>query len=75
MYLPIGNEPGAPPPDNALDEETINPQKPDLTCTPDSTAMRTCKQVVSVEHTGGKAYGNATGFYNKHHQYSEQWNS
>jgi len=23
---------------------------------------------------GGKAYGKATGFYNKHHKYSEQWN-
>jgi hypothetical protein len=27
-----------------------------------------------VENTGGKAYGKATGLYNKHQKYSEQWN-
>jgi hypothetical protein len=28
-----------------------------------------------VENEGGKAYGKATGLYNKHHKYSEQGNS
>jgi hypothetical protein len=28
-----------------------------------------------VENVGGKAYGKATGLYNKHRKYSEQWNS
>jgi len=32
---PIGNVPGAPPPGDTPDEETIDPQKPDLTCTHD----------------------------------------
>jgi hypothetical protein len=27
-----------------------------------------------VENAGGKAYGKATGLYNKHRKYSEQWN-
>jgi hypothetical protein len=27
-----------------------------------------------VENVGGKAYGKATGLYNKHRKYSEQWN-
>jgi hypothetical protein len=27
-----------------------------------------------VEHAGGKANGKATGLYNKHRKYSEQWN-
>jgi hypothetical protein len=27
-----------------------------------------------VENAGGKAYGKATGLYNKHQKYSEQWN-
>jgi len=27
-----------------------------------------------VENAGGKAYGHATGSYNKHHKYSEQLN-
>jgi len=27
-----------------------------------------------VENAGGKAYGKATGLYNKHHKYSEEWN-
>jgi len=32
------------------------------------------RQVVGVENAGGRAYGKATGLYNKHHKYSEQWN-
>jgi len=32
------------------------------------------RQVVGVENEGGKAYGKATGLYNKHRKYSEQWN-
>jgi hypothetical protein len=29
---------------------------------------------VGLENVGGKAYGKATGLYNKHRKYSEQWN-
>jgi len=32
------------------------------------------RQVLGEENAGGKAYGNATGLYNKHRKYSEQWN-
>jgi len=72
IYLPIDNVPGARPPEDTPDEETIDPQKPHLTCTPDPTIMRAHRQVVGVENAGGKAYGKATGLYNKHRKYSEQ---
>jgi hypothetical protein len=68
------NVPGAPPPEDTPNEEPIDPQKPDLTCTPDPTRTRAHRQVVGVENAGGKVYGIATGLYNKHLKYSEQWN-
>jgi hypothetical protein len=52
----------------------IDLQKPDLTCTPDPTKMGADRQAVGVEKVGGKAYGKATGLYNKHRKYSEHWN-
>jgi len=65
---------GVPPPEDTPNEEPIDPQQPDLTCTPDPTKTKAHWQVVGVENTGGKAYANATGLYNKHRNYSEQWN-
>jgi len=65
---------GVPPPEDTPNEEPIDPQQPDLTCTPDPTKTMAHWQVVGVENAGGKAYGNATGLYNKHRNYSEQWN-
>jgi len=62
------------PPEDTPDEETIDLQNPDLTCTPDPTKMRAYRQVVGVENAGEKAYGKVTGLYNKHPKYSEQWN-
>jgi len=70
----IDNVPGAAPLEDTPDEKTIDPQKPDLTCTPDPTKTRAHRQEVGVENAGGKAYGKATGLYNKHRTYSEQWN-
>jgi len=70
----IDNILGAPPPEDTPDEEPIDPQKPDLTCTPDPTKTKAHTQVVGLENAGGKAYGKATGLYNKHRKYSEQWN-
>jgi len=72
--LTIANVPGAPPPEDTPDEETTDPQTPDLTCTPSPTKTKAHRQVVGVEHVGGKTYGKATGLYNKHHKYSAQWN-
>jgi len=72
--LTIDNMPGAPKPDDTPDEETIDPQKSDVTCTPDPTKTKAYRQVVGVENAKGKAYGKATGLYNKHRKYSEQWN-
>jgi len=70
----IDNVPGAPPPDDTPNTEPKDPQQPDLTCTPDPTKTKAHRQVVGVENAGGKAYGKATGLYNKHRKYSEQWN-
>jgi len=72
--LLLDNVPGAPPPKDTPNEEPIDPQQPDLTCTPDPTKTKVDRQVVGVENAGGKAYGKATGLYNKHRKYSEQWN-
>jgi len=38
--LLIDNVPGAPPPEDTPNEEPIDPQLPDLTCTPDSTKTK-----------------------------------
>ena len=74
IHLPIDNVPGALPPEDTPNEETIDPQKSDLTCTPDPTKTRAHRQVVGVENAGCKAYGNTTGLYNKLRMYSEQRN-
>ena len=72
--LLIDNVPGAPPPEDTPNEESIDPQQPELTCTPDPTKTKAHRQVVGVKNAGGKAYGNATGLYNKHRKFSAQWN-
>jgi len=68
------NVPGAPPPEDIPNEDRIDSEQPDLTCTPDPTKRKAHRQVVGLENAGGKAYGKATGLYNKHRKYSEQWN-
>jgi len=68
------NVPGAPPPEDTPNQEPIDPQQPDLPCTSDPTKRKAHRQVVGVEIVGGKAYGKATGLYNKHRKYSKQWN-
>jgi len=71
--LPIANIPGAPPLEDTPNKERIDSQQPDLTCTPDPTKTEAHRQVVEIDNAGRKAYGKATGFYNKHCKYSEQW--
>ena len=70
----IDNVPGAPPPEDTPNTDPIDPQQPDLTCTPDPTKTKAHRQVVGVDNAGGKVYGKATGLYNKYRKYSEQWN-
>jgi len=70
----IHNVPGAPPPEDTPNKEPIDSQQPDLTCTPDPTKTKAHRQVVGLGNVGGTAYGKATGLYNKHRKYSEQWN-
>jgi len=71
----LDNIPGAPPPpEDTPNEEHIDPQQLDLTCTADPTKAKAHRQVVGVENAGGKGYGKATGLYSKHRKYSEQWN-
>ena len=72
--LLLDNVPGAPPPEDTPNVEPIDPQHPDLTCTPDLTKTKAHRHVVAVENAGGNAYGKATGLFNKHRKYSEQWN-
>jgi hypothetical protein len=52
--LPLDNPPGVPPPEDTPNEESIYPQQPDLTCTPDPTKTKIHRQVVGVENEGGK---------------------
>jgi hypothetical protein len=72
--LLLDNVPGAPSSEDSPNEEPIDPQQPDITCSPDPTKTKAHRQVVGVEKAGGKGYGQATGLYNKHRKYSEQWN-
>jgi hypothetical protein len=74
IHLPIDNVPGALAPEDTPNREPIDPQKPDRTCTPDPTKTSAHRHVVGVENAVGKAYGKATGLYNQHRKYSEQWN-
>jgi len=72
--LPVDTILGAPPPQDTPNEEPIDPQQPDLTCTPDPTKTKVHRQVVGVENGREKVYGKATELYNKHRKYSEQCN-
>jgi len=73
--LLIDNIPGTPPPpDDTANKEPIDPQQPDLTCTPDPTKTKAHRQIVGVENVGRKAYCKATWLCNKHWNYSKQWN-
>ena len=70
----MDNVPGAPPPEDAPNEDSVDPQQPDLTCIPEPTKTKAHRQEVPLENAERTAYGKATGLYNKHHKYSEQWN-
>ena len=72
--LLIENVSGVPPPEDTPSKEPVDPQQPDLSCTPDPTKSKAHRQIVGVENAGGKVFGKATGLYNKHREYSEQWN-
>jgi len=72
--LLIDNVLGTLPLESTPHEKPIDPQQSNLTCTPDSTKTKACMQLLAVDNDGGKAYGKATGLYNKHCKYLEQWN-
>jgi hypothetical protein len=72
--LLIDNIPGAPPPEVILNEDSIDAEQPDVTCTPDPTKTKTKLKVFGTENAAGKAYGTAPGLSTKHRKYSEQWN-
>jgi hypothetical protein len=57
----IDNVPGAPPPEGAPNEEPINPQQPDLTCTPNQTKTKADTPEVGVEIVGRTVYGKEDG--------------
>ena len=58
--LLLDNLQGSPPPEDTPNEELIDPQQPDLTCTSDPTKTKAHRQVVGVENVGGKEYRKAT---------------
>jgi len=62
----MDNVPGALAPEDTPDKETIDPQNPNLTCTPDPTEEKAHRHVVGVENVKVIEYGKATGLYNKH---------
>ena len=70
--LLLDNVPGAPPPEDTPNEDPIDPQQPDLTCTPDPTKTKAHRQVVGVENAWTKPDGKATGLYYKYRRYSAQ---
>jgi len=72
--LPIVNVPGVWPPEDTPSEQPTDPQNPNLTCTPDPTKTKTHREVIGLENAEWKAYGKATGLYNKHHNYWQHWN-
>jgi hypothetical protein len=72
--LPIDNVLGALLHDATPNKEPIDPQQPNLTCTPDPTKTKAYRQVVGVENAWWTVYGKVSGWYNKHRKYSEQWN-
>jgi len=47
--------PGAPPPEDTPDEETVECQKPDLACTPDATKRYVHRQGITVRKVGGES--------------------
>jgi len=63
------------PPEDTPNEESMGQQKTDLTRTTNPVNLRAGMQEFGVDIAAGKAYGNATAVYNKHHKYSEQWNT
>jgi len=70
--ISIDNILGAPPPEDTPNNNTTDPRKFDLACTPAETKSKASKDEVAVEYAGGTAYGKAPGLYNKHYKYSEQ---
>jgi hypothetical protein len=72
--LLIDNLLGAQSPEDTPNEDSIDPQQPDPTSTPDPTNRKTHRQQVGVENGEGTAYGKETELYNKYGKRSEQWN-
>jgi len=73
--LTTENISGAPTPEHTPNDETIDSLMADLSCTHDPTEAKAQRQVIAVDNVGGNAYSKATGMYNKHRKFSEQWNS
>jgi len=50
--IPIDNVPGSPPPEDTINKETIDHQKPDLIYTPDPPKTKAQRQRVGAENAG-----------------------
>lgn len=72
--VPKLSVPGAPPLEDAPDEDAIHPQIPALSCTTNLRKTKGQRKVVEVENAQGKPCGKATALYIKYCKSSEQWN-
>jgi len=72
--LLIDSVPGATPPGDTPEKETINLQSSYRILTPDPTTTQAPNKMVGVLYVGGKVNNIAVGLNNKHWKYSEQWN-
>jgi len=61
-------------PEDTPNQEPIDPQQPDVTCTLDPTKRKAHRQVVGVETARMTAHGAAIGLYNLHRRNSTRWN-
>jgi hypothetical protein len=73
-YLLIDSVPGATPPGDTTDKETINLQNTNQIFTPDPTMTQALKKMIGVLNVGGKVNNIAVEMNNEHWKYSEQWN-
>jgi len=64
-HLSIGAVRGVPPTQDTADDETINPVKPDSTCTCHLVKQQSYWKIVEVKHTESKVYGKSTWLYNR----------
>ena len=70
----VDSIPGMLPPKDSSNSESIDPQKPDLIFMTDLIITKYHSDVMAAESADGQVCCVATGIYNKHRIYLDQWN-